>query len=258
MNKKISIAITTLFVLSGGIANAQTADTLITGITNNDSAVSSPKLPLLNTPSAPALRPEIRDFRQENNGARKDIRDEAMKAKNEIRNQKIDNRVDAKDLRKETGDKIKILHASTTEVRATIKDEAQATRLEIAKKQASLVGKRLDSAVDRVQKLSDRVSIALNNLDTKGIDVSLSRARISASKIKLDEARAKVVIVKTSIEASFSSQNLKESLMTTNSLVKDASKSIQDAHDNVAKAISLVKPGQNKPLPATTSTTTTQ
>ena len=128
----------------------------------------------------------------------------------------------------------------------------------------------MEAAIDRVQKLSDRVSEKLNSLEKEGVDVSVSRSHIADAKTKLDEARIKAATLKLTIETAFANVIANVSSTTTlgtapknamkdvQEAVKEVAKVIQEAHKHVALSISTVKPGQNKPRPAATSATTTQ
>lgn len=196
----------------------------------------------------PALRPV--------SSVRNDIRASTTEKMKEAENRAKMLHASTTEMRKEVEDRARALRASTTEARANIKDMAQKKRLEAAQRQANMIAERLTAAADRVQKLSDRTSTALDTLSARGLDVTASRAHLADAKIKLDAARAKIAGVKTALDAALTSQNPKEGLKAADALAKDASKTIQDAHGDVAKAISSIKPGQNKPRPVTTTPTT--
>lgn len=264
MKKNISIALLALLALGTSVASAQTTNTIkCPELTAWDGQICRPTG--LRIPPVSPIRQEIREVRKDIKDTRIEIKDVRKGVRNEAKDIRAsttearkDIRGEMKDNRDEAEARIKALRASTTEKRAEIKDEQQKKKLEIAKKQAQLIGHRLDAAVGRVQKLADRVSSALDTLTAKGIDVSASRAALADSKIKLDEAHTKIVAVKSAIDTAFASATPKESLKAVEPLVKEASQSIQDAHRSVAKAISSIKPGQNKATttPTTTSTTT--
>ncbi|MBI5798729.1 MAG: hypothetical protein HZB10_02255 [Candidatus Yonathbacteria bacterium] len=141
-----------------------------------------------------------------------------------------------------------------------------------AQKQIELAVKRLNAAIARVQRLSDRVAERLNKLEKEGYTVTASRAYLAEAKVKLDDARAKVEAIKTaslpivastatSTEVSVDTTTTpatvtpKQALKNVQAIVKDITKVIQSAHNSVARAISSIKPGQNKPTHVATSTT---
>lgn len=148
------------------------------------------------------------------------------------------------------------LRASTTAARANIKDAAEKRRLEIARKQTELISKRLEAAIVRVQKLSDRVAERLNKLEADGVNVTVSRDYISQAKTKLEEARTKAAAVKLAIETAFASTTPKEAMKGVQDSLKDATKTIHEAQRSVAGAISSAKPGLNRARATTTTSTT--
>ncbi|MGB2580312.1 MAG: hypothetical protein WBC83_01305 [Minisyncoccia bacterium] len=170
--------------------------------------------------------------------------------------------------REEMEARAKMLRASTTAANLKIKDVAQKKRIEVARKQTNIVNKRLEAAIDRVQKLSDRVAERLTKLETEGVNTMVSRGHLAEAKTKLDEARIKAATLKLTIETAFANVIVNVSSTTTpgtapknamkdvQEAVKEVAKVIQEAHKHVALSISTVKPGQNKPRPATTTQTT--
>lgn len=139
-----------------------------------------------------------------------------------------------------------------------------------AQKQIELVTGRIDAAIARVQKLSDRVSQRLDVLEKTGYDVSASRAFIVEANATLNDARAKVagIAPQTAIIATGTASSTdatvtapavttpKEALNNVRALVKDIITTLQSAHRSVAEAISSIKPGQNKIAPTVAATST--
>ncbi|MFZ2832008.1 MAG: hypothetical protein WAZ40_02550 [Minisyncoccia bacterium] len=158
-----------------------------------------------------------------------------------------------KDARQEMQIQTQALRASTTAARAVVKDEAQKKRLEIAHLKTDFITQRINAAIERVQKLSDRVSVALDQMSAKGVNVTDSRARLVEANARLDEARTKSASVELAIETAFASSTPKVGLQGVQVLVKEVTKTIQEAHRHVAEALSSIKPGLNKPRPATTT-----
>lgn len=245
MNKKISLALIALFVLGAMSASAQTTDATNTGA--------------VGLPPKPQIAPSFTNTR-----AQMETREKALRAGTTVPKQTQGSTFGEK--KRELMEKrAEALRASTTAARANIKDEAMKKRFAVARKQTELVTKRLEAAIARVQKLSDRVSERLNKLETEGVNVSVSRSHLANAKVKLEEARTKTAAVKLAIETIYANATATSGAATTTpkhvfkdvqGLVKDATKSIQEAHRDVALAISNVKPGLNKPRPATTTATT--
>lgn len=195
------------------------------------------------TENRAGIRTEVQGNRKQTESTMKALRASTTEERAGIRSDAKGNPADAKA-------RMEALRASTTESRATIKDEQQKKRVEIAKKQTQLVVGRLDAAVERVQKLSDRVGAALDTLMAKAADVSVSRAHLTDAGVKLTDARAKIVAIKAAIETAFTSQTPKESLKAVDAQIKEATQIIKEAHGDVARAISSIKPGQPRPVPA--------
>ena len=252
MNKNIGIALVVLFALGAISASAETTGTTIAG------SVTTTNTGTVGLPPRPPMPPAFRDTRTEMEAREKVLRqtqqasfgDRAKEMRGEVKN-----------TREEMEARAKALRASTAAARINMKDEAQKKRLEIARKQTELVTKRLEAAIERVQKLSDRVTERLNKLEAEGVNVTVSRGHIAEAKVKLEEARTKTAAVKLAIETIFASATAsttpKDSFKKVQELVKDTVRSIQEAHRHVALAISSVKPGLNKPRPATTTPATT-
>ncbi len=241
MNRKINIALIAILAFGAISASAQTADTQTTETGG----------------TAPAGVSAVGTVLQVNKLQQNIIRPitQAQKIQEAARVKALNASTTL--IRKEIRDIRGEIKASTTEMRANIKDKVAEKRLEIAKKQAALVLKRLETAIERVQKLSDRVSDRLTKLEAEGVTTTISRGHLAEAKTKLDEATAKIATIKTATDTALASQTPKEEMKKVQGLVKDTAKTIQDAHRHVALAISTVKPGLNKPRPATTTPATT-
>ena len=118
---------------------------------------------------------------------------------------------------------------------------------------------RLEAAITRVLRLSDRVSERLTKLEVRGVNTTSSRAHLLEAKIKLDEARAKVAVIKLLIEttstatSTTASTTAKSKMKGIKIAVKDAKETIKEAHSHVALAISEAKPGDNDGSHSTTT-----
>lgn len=164
------------------------------------------------------------------------------------------------EMRMEIEARAKALRASTTKAIGMMKDGDQKKRFEHASKKAHAVVERLNAAIARVQKLSDRVAERLTKLEAEGVVTTAARAHLTEAKIALSLAATQTANIKLSIETtlagaatSTTKTEAKEAFKQTHELVKDATKTIKEAHNHVALAISSIKPGQNKPRPGTTT-----
>ncbi|MDO8603947.1 MAG: fibronectin type III domain-containing protein [bacterium] len=124
---------------------------------------------------------------------------------------------------------------------------------------------RLEAAIARVQRLSDRVAERLTKYEARGVNTTASRAHLVEAKSKLALAQVKVQAIKLSIETSFAtttpatatSTTAKDTKRAFKTAVKSATETIKEAHQHVALAISSAKPGRNDGSHATTTPDTT-
>lgn len=149
--------------------------------------------------------------------------------------------------------------ASSTEERLKAEDRAKIMRLENARRQVATAVKRLNAAIDRIQKLSDRAASRLDKLSAQGGNVTVSHNFLAAAKTKLDDARTQVAAIQAASATMVASSTPKQMPVMKNieRLVNNAAKTIQAAQHLVAQAISNIKPGENRPKPATSTATTT-
>ena len=148
-------------------------------------------------------------------------------------------------IREEMGQKFKNVRASTTEMRTNIKDEAQKRRFELAHRQTDLIVNKIDTAIDRVQKLSERISGSLDGLESKGVDTASIKEGLVNVNNKLDEARTKSASIKLAMEEAFASETPKESLNAVKDLIKDTQNTIKETFSSLKDIISLVKSNTN-------------
>lgn len=253
MNKNISIALVALFAL-GAISVSAETDSTTTGTATT------------------SVRPALRETSDQ-----MEARVKALRASTTLLKQTqgatfgekarlASTTAAIKGQREEIEKRAKEVRAEVEKKHTEIKDEQQKKRFELARKSTELVTKRLDAAIDRVQKLSDRVSAALDKFAAQGVNVTVSRGHLVEANTFLTKARLESATVKLEIETAFASSTPSTASSTTpkdmfkkvQGLVKDTTKTIQEAHSHVALAISTIKPGLNKPRPATTTATTTQ
>ncbi len=280
MNKNIGIALLALLAFTGVTASAETdgstSATVTTTNTTTDGTgtVGLPPKPTLYAQPKPPLNPELR-ARMEMEAREKAPRAGVMVPKQtqgatfgEKARLGATTTEAMKANREEMEKRAKEMRGEVEKKRGEIKDEQIKKRLEQARKKTELVNKRLEHAIERVQKLSDRVAERLTKLEAEGVTTTVSRGHLAEAKAKLDEARTKAIGIKLAIETAFASVPVLATSTTTpgtaqknvmkdvQEAVKEVAKVIQEAHKHVALAISTVKPGQNKPRPATTTPTT--
>lgn len=178
----------------------------------------------------------------------------------DLRNKaRVDMRLELKDDRIKMEMRTKELRASTTEMQNKIKDKAQKKRLEQARHQVEVVDMRIGKAIERVQKLHDRVLERLNKIEAAGVDVSASRGHLALAKAKIEEATTKAAGVKLAIETAFASitavaststapgTTAQNAMKAVQEAVREVSKTLQEAHHHVVLAVSTLKPSNSGP-----------
>ncbi len=145
--------------------------------------------------------------------------------------------------------------ASTTAVKP-----AATTKGATSSKPLPLAISRLYAAIDRVQTLADRTKSRIDKLTAQQIDERISLKYLADARLKLDEARAKVAIAKaaqSSIADVGGRPANSTAMKNAQSFITDATKLISDAERLVTRAVSNIKPGQNKPAATTPKAKTT-
>jgi hypothetical protein len=141
------------------------------------------------------------------------------------------------------------LKATTSATKVKTPTSSTTARLQAAQKQMATTVNQLNAALTRVQTLWSRTSSRLDKLTLQKINVTTPRKYLADSKLKLDEARAKIAIVKAAGDAALSiNQTAKgtAAMRSVEAMVKDATKTITAAETLISKSISSIKPGVNK------------
>jgi len=278
MNKNIGIALVALFAFGAFTASAQTAGTTAVGTAPATMAGAAdvvittglqvaPKPPVLPTMKGdfsrpPQMRNNIASPRDAATGqasGKKQTQGATFgeKANGSIGDPDFDLRNKARPgmSTSSTEGKKGLNAVNVKQARGTKDVDNQAVeRKEAAKKQSMVIVQRIDTAIVRVQKLAERTASRIDKIAAQGGDVTISRGHLANAKVKLDEARAKSAVIKSAIDAALSSQNPKDSIKSIEPLIKDITKVIQGAQHNVSLAISTLKPGENRPFPAASTT----
>lgn len=153
--------------------------------------------------------------------------------------------------------RVNALKATTSaEKREAVKEKIDEKRKAQIREIAARTIKRLEAAVERLAKLSDRLESRLNKLSEGGVDVSKSRGLLTEARAKIAEAKSKIAEAKASIETAVSSDSPKEAFQKVREITGGANEKLKEAHKALVRAISSAsaKGGLKK---ATTTPTTT-
>ncbi len=82
---------------------------------------------------------------------------------------------------------------------AAARQRMEEKRSEIFKRVSEQMWKRMEAAIERLSKLSDRVDSRIQKLKEKGVDITKPEALISAARTKLTEAKAAVDAAKQEV-----------------------------------------------------------
>lgn len=80
-----------------------------------------------------------------------------------------------------------------------MQERRQERRSEILKRMADQMIRRMNAAIERIEKLSDRVDSRIAKLKEKGVDTSAAEANIVIARAKSAEAKAAVLLAETAI-----------------------------------------------------------
>lgn len=264
MKKTIGFIVVAFIALTGAFASAQTGD-VSTSVTVDATTNSG-----VRDTSSYEVKMEMQNRRTEMEERAKAMRqtqgatfgEKASRASTTaaIKDMRGDYKENHAAMRVEMEARAKALRASTTKAHMMMKDGDQKKRFEHASQKAGAVVERLNAAIARIQKLSDRVSERLTKLEAEGVLTAAARAHLVEAKASLALASTQVSSIKLSIETTLAGaatstvkSESKDAFKQAHELVKGATKTIKEAHNHVALAISSIKPGQNKPRPATTT-----
>lgn len=98
-------------------------------------------------------------------------------------------------------------------------------RSEILKHMAKQMSKRMSAAIERIEKLSDRVDSRIAKLKEKGVDTSSAAANIVIARSKTAEARAAVALA----EAAIAGAATRSDAVTGSTTPSDAGKPVREA-----------------------------
>ena len=228
---------------------------------------------------------QARDARVENRtekqAIRKDLKEEHRVLEDKIRKERETLRESVKglppkealkkrlevqvEMRKERQD----FRADAKERIATFKEKAQERREELKKKigeaRANAVEKifvrtldRFADAIERLEKLADRIESRLNKLSSDGTDTSALQVLLEKARGSLGEARATLEIAQKKYDEMINSTEPKSSFEAVKLAIRDTKEKIKSAHKALVDVIVAIKPGQLKSTGNATSTTSVQ
>lgn len=259
--------LTLIFLFSLSLAHAQD-DAMISGATVTDTPTtdsSNSNTDTTTNASAQTAPAQIESSIQTN-----PVRVEPIKERNNAIRKRIENTADnaaertveAKNLLE---DKRNTLQERRSEVKEKLieKKEERKKNLNEKTKERILayterIIKRLNIALDRFEKIAERVDSRISKLeekfsDDRGIDLSGAKVLLNVANEKIAEARNNISSIRDLATNAINTDNPKESFTEVQKFIKSAIDSLKDAHRALVEAIKAVKAGVGAPSSNTTT-----
>lgn len=118
------------------------------------------------------------------------------------------------------------------------------------------VAERFEAAINRLEKLSDRISSRINKLEAEKIDVSKAKELLIIAKAKIDIAKTSAGNITIASSTATTTVALKESFKSLKTIIETAKKDIKAAHAALIDVVKNLKPGRNNDKTATTTSAT--
>ncbi|MBY0538431.1 hypothetical protein K2P47_03465 [Patescibacteria group bacterium] len=118
---------------------------------------------------------------------------------------------------------------------------------------AANMSNRMDSAVARLQNVTDRLSSRLTKMEAEGKDVSAARTELALAQTKLDEAKRRLATIDTEVNAFVGSATPRENWVNLRNTYLTTREVIVAAHQSILATINLAQ-NTTVPAPETVST----
>jgi chromosome segregation ATPase len=152
----------------------------------------------------------------------------------------------------------KDLKGQAKEVLTGVLRDRQEVRKEKVGRLAANLTNKLTNSLSNIEGLLTRVKDRLAKMEAAGKDVSAAKAKVPAAESAIAIAKTSVGNLMTGLrdlaQASTTPKTIRES---SNAAVRQTIQEIKKAHQAVVDVIRSVKPGQVKPVTATTTATST-
>ncbi len=121
---------------------------------------------------------------------------------------------------------------------------------------AANMSNRMDSAVARLQNVTDRLNSRLTKMEAEGKDVSQARTELALTQSKLDEAKRSLATIDNEVNAFVGSATPRENWNNLKNTYLNTREVIVAAHQSILATINLAQT-TTAPAPETASTTPT-
>lgn len=134
----------------------------------------------------------------------------------------------------------------------TLRKVAQTRLLNLAANMSN----RMESAVKRLQNVTDRLNSRLTKMENEGVDVSAARAELALAQEKLQEASQNLASIDAEVNAFVGSATPRENWQNLKNTYLNSRVAIIAAHQNILATINIAQNATATPLPANTATST--
>ena len=121
---------------------------------------------------------------------------------------------------------------------------------------AANMSNRMDSAVARLQNVTDRLNSRLTKMEAEGKDISQARTELALAQSKLDEAKRSLATIDNEVNAFVGSATPRENWNNLKNTYLNTREVIVAAHQSILATINLAQT-TTAPAPETASTTPT-
>lgn len=159
-------------------------------------------------------------------------------------------RKEVKERRDEARDTVK---TTREEARTAVKEKKQEIRSEVLKQRIVRAVRKIDHAIDRLEKAAERIGSRIEKFKAQGVDVGGAATLLEGAKGKITTAREKL----SALEAlrGETVTDPKAFLEKVKAATDGAVQAVKDAHAALVSVVTSLKPGLNRETaPATTST----
>lgn len=144
------------------------------------------------------------------------------------------------------------------ERRAERMEKLSAQRKEIIKRQAAMMFKRIEAAIERLKKLGDRIGERIAKLKEKGVNTTKSEALLASARTEITNAETALAAAKTAAQGAIESGTPKEAFEAVRTNVVGAREAAKKAHKALVDSVIALKGKSGDKTATTTATTTAQ
>lgn len=137
-------------------------------------------------------------------------------------------------------------------------EKLSAQRKEIIKRQATMMFKRIEAAIERLKKLGDRIEQRIAKLKEKGVNTTKAESLLASARTEITNAETALAAAKTAAQGAIESGTPKEAFTAVRTNVVGAREAAKKAHKALVDSVIALKGKSGDKTATTTATTTAQ